>query len=188
MSTSWQSACVSLDDSLTQIHDSLGQLRAAKTVNVDTLIGQLASAAKAAQTLRTAVSSSMPEATWQTREDLEGLLRRIDRVVQARARLLALATELERGSIVHRRAVRANLLTQLRDKAVEELRSQADGKEEAPSLPGPEASEWIDWACALKEPEDSQALESLRHWFANLDNFIANLEPGMWVVQAGSTV
>ena len=119
---------------------------------------------------------------------LDALLARIEKISNARDRFLALATELERGSIVHRRAVRANLLNQLRDQAVNDLRLQADAKDEPLVLPGPEASRWIEWACALKEPEDSEVLQSLRRGFASLDNFIANLEPGMWLVKAESVV
>src|SRR5215472_785538 len=188
MSTSWQSACVSLDDSLNQIRESLEKLRVAREVNLDNLMEQLAVAMDAAHSLRSVVSSSKPEATWQTRAELDALLMQIEKISNARNRLLALATELERGSIVHRRAVRANLLNQLRDAAINDLRLQADAKDEPLVLPGPEASRWIEWACALKEPEDNEVLQNLRRGFASLDNFIANLEPGMWVVKSESAV
>ena len=52
-----------------------------------------------------------------------------------------------------------------------------------PALPGPEADEWIDWACKLKEPEDAESLKDLRNGFARVDEFIANLEPEMWTVK-----
>lgn len=188
MNASWKSARVSLDDSLTQIRESLDNLRIAREVNLDKLMEQLAIAVDAAQGLRSTVSSSMPEVTWQTREELDALLARIEKTSNARARLLALATELERGSIVHRRAVRAKQLNQLRDEAVAELRLHADSKDEPLALPGPEAGQWIEWACALKEPEDSEVLQGLRHGFASLDNFIANLEPDMWIVKEESAV
>jgi len=188
MSTSWQSACVSLDDSLTQIRDSLDNLGAAREVNVDNLMEQLAGAMDAARNLRSVISSSMPEATWQTRAELDALLVRVEKTSNARARLLALAKELERGSIVHRRAARAKLLNQFRDEAINELRLQADPKNEPLLLPGPEAGQWIEWACALQEPQDNEVLLGLRRGFASLDNFIANLEPDMWVVKAESAV
>ena len=82
--------------------------------------------------VRELVLSELPEASWQNREELDALARGDTRKLyearnleQRRSRLLALATELERGSIVHRRALRVNELTQLRDQAINELRSQA---------------------------------------------------------------
>ena len=99
---------------------------------------------------------------------------------QRRSRLLALATELERGSIVHHRVLRVNELNYLRDQAIKELRSQAKLPSGPKTLPGPEADQWIEWACALREPQDAEALQTLRKGFARLDDFIANLEPNMW--------
>jgi hypothetical protein len=65
---------------------------------------------------------------------------------------------------------------------VKELRAQA-ALPSPPALPGPEADEWIDWACKLKEPEDAESLKDLRNGFARVDEFIANLEPEMWTVK-----
>ena len=72
-------------------------------------------------------------------------------------------------------------MNQLRDQAINELRSQAEGT--PPILPGPEADRWVEWACGLQEPEDADSLETLRNTFGHLDDFIANLEPGMWVTK-----
>jgi hypothetical protein len=47
-------------------------------------------------------------------------------------------------------------------------------------LPGPEADQWIEWACGLHEPADSVFLQALANRFPRLDDFVANLEPGMW--------
>ena len=52
-----------------------------------------------------------------------------------------------------------------------------------PTLPGPEADQWIQWACSLKEPEDTEPLQILRNSFAQLDAFVAHLEPDMWLVE-----
>ena len=60
-----------------------------------------------------------------------------------RSRLSALAAELERGSIVHHRAFRVTQLNQLRDQAINELRSQAEGTGAPQTLPGPEAGQWM---------------------------------------------
>jgi len=79
-------------------------------------------------------------------------------------------------------------LNQLRDQAIKELRSLA-GTEEAPqTLPGPEANQWIEWACGLKEPEDAEFLQTLRNGFVHLDDFVANLEPGMWAAAGTPTL
>src|SRR5208283_2932485 len=104
---------------------------------------------------------------------------------QLRSRLLALATELERGSIVHRRAHRLSELNQLRDQAVNELRSQAGLNPQ--TLPGPDADQWIEWACSLKEPQDAESLQILRDGFAHLDDFVANLESSMWIAPGPPT-
>ena len=55
---------------------------------------------------------------------------------QLRSRLLALTSELESGSIMHRRAFRIDQLNHLRDLAINELRSQA-GLEGATDSAGP---------------------------------------------------
>jgi hypothetical protein len=110
------------------------------------------------------------------------------RLEQLRSRLLALTTELESGSIVHRRAFRVSQLNHLRDQAVNELRSQAGLEGTPQTLPGPEADEWIEWACGLKEPEDAESLQTLRIGFAHLDDFVAHLEPKMWMAAGSPTL
>ena len=175
-----------LDDSLALLRESLGKLKAAKAVDIAEVIEQLKMTAESARIVRELVWSELPEASWQNREELDALINKIQKILaartleQLRSRLLALANELERGTIVHRRAHRLNELNQLRDQAVNELRSQA-GLEGAPqTLPGPEADQWIEWACGLQEPQDAESLQALRNGFAHLDDFVANLEPNMW--------
>jgi len=183
------SALVSLDDSVALFCESLGKLKAAESVDIAEVIEQLKATAESARNLRAFVSSELPEASWQNREELEELLERIQKLAEARAleqlrsRLLALATELERGSIVHRRALRVDQVNQLRDQAINELRSQAGLERMPPTLPGPEADRWIAWACGLKEPEDVESLQTLRNGFPHLDDFVSNLEPEMWIVK-----
>ena len=194
MKSLWHSTRASLDDSLALLSESLEKLESAQSVDIGEVIEQLKRAAESARNLRTLVSSEMPEASWQNREELETLLGEIQKREEARAfeqlrsRLLALATELERGGIVHRRAFRANQLHQLRDRAIAELRSQAGLKVAPQTLPGPEADEWIEWACGLQEPEDAESLQILRKGFVHLDDFVANLEPNMWIVRTGTPV
>lgn len=194
MSSLWQSTRTSLDDSLALFCASLEDIKAAKPVDIKYAIEQLTTATESARNLRALISSEMPEASWKNREELEALLEKIERLVEARAiaqmrnRLLALANELERGSVVHRRAVRVEQLNQLRDQAIKELRSQAAVAGTPLTLPGPEADEWIEWAGHLQEPEDTESLQALRRGFAHLDDFIANLEPDMWVIKKETPV
>jgi len=188
MSTMCQPICTSLDNSLALLSDSLGKLKAAQSVDVKEVSNQLAMAAEAVGSLRSLVTSVLPEATWQNREGLDALLGQIDRIMGARSRLLTLATELQRGMIVHRRAVRVTQMDQLREQAINELQAQAKAAGLPPTLPGPEADRWIEWACALKEPEDAEALQTLRNGFVQLDTFVANLEPHMWVVKVTTPV
>jgi hypothetical protein len=184
----WPSTINSLNDSLAALHGSLGKIKAAKSVDIAEVIDQLKSAAESSRNLRALVLAELPEASWQNRDELDAIVEEISKRIEARNleqkrfRLLGLATHLERGTIVHRRTVRLNQLQQLRDQAVKELRSQA-ALPAPPTLPGPEADEWIDWACKLKEPEDAEPLKDLRNGFARVDEFIANLEPEMWTLK-----
>jgi hypothetical protein len=185
----WPSTIASLDDSLNQLSESLEKLKAAKPVNITEVTDQLKTAVESARNLRALVSAEMPEATWQDRAELDVLIAEIQKRIEARhieglrARLTALAAELERGTIVHRRAVRVTQLNQMRDAAVKELRSQAAAPGKPQALPGPDPDEWLDWACGLQEPDDTESLQTLRKEFVRLDDFVANLEPNMWVVK-----
>lgn len=188
MSSMWPSTIASLHDSLAVLYGSVGQLQAAKSVDVTEIVEQLKAAAESSRNLRALVLSEMPEASWRSREELDSLLEEIAKRVEARnieqkrACLVALAAELERGTIVHRRTMRLNQLNQLRDQAIKELRSGA-AVASPQSLPGPEADEWIDWACNLQEPEDAESLQTIRVGFPHLDEFVANLEPDMWTMK-----
>ena len=189
MNSLWPSTIASLDDSLTVLSESLEKLKAARSVNITEVIEQLKTAAESARNLRALVSAELPEAKWQNREELDDLMAEIQKRVEARnieqlrSRLLAMAAELERGTIVHRRAVRVNQMNQLREQAIKELRSQAGVQGTPPTLPGPDSDEWIEWACGLQEPDDTESLQTLRNAFPHLDDFIANLEPNMWVIK-----
>ncbi|MGA2905958.1 MAG: hypothetical protein ABSD98_19195 [Candidatus Korobacteraceae bacterium] len=194
MSSLWPSTISSLDDSLALLSESLEKLKAAKSLNISEVIEQLTTAAESARNLSALVLAELPEATWQNREDLDVLLEKIEEQVKARdlerrrATLLALAAELARGTVVHRRAVRQNQLNQLRDQAINELRFQAGLNGTARTLPGPDSDEWIEWACGLQEPDDAAFLQTLRADFPHVDEFIANLEPNMWVIKKEITV
>jgi hypothetical protein len=190
MSSLWHFTRESLDQSLSVLQDNLGDLKAAKPVDTAALIQNFESAAESARNLRSLVSSELPEASWQTRDELEVLLETIERnreINARRSRLLDLAAGLQRGSVLHRRAARVEQVNELRDKAVRELQGLAARDEVPPSLPGPEPDNWVAWASNLKEPEDSDSLKTLRSSFAQLDAFVAHLEPEMWRVEAPTT-
>ncbi len=185
----WPSTITSLNNSLAALNASVAKLKAAKSVDIAEVVEQLKMAAESSRNLHALVLSELPDATWQNRDELDALLEEIAKRVEARNieqqrnRLIALATELERGTVVHRRAVRAKQMNDLRQLAIQELRSQAAAKGAPLSLPGPEPDEWIDWACNLQEPEDAESLQALRNGYAHLDEFVANLEPNMWTVK-----
>jgi len=179
---------------LTLLGESVEKLKAAKPVDIAEVIEELKMAAESARNLRALVLAELPEAAWQSRRELDALLETIEkrvearRIEQLRKRLLGLAAELERGSIVHRRAVRVNQLNQLRNQAINELQAQAAVKGTPQPLPGPDSDEWLEWACGLKEPDDAESLQTIRNGFAHLDEFVANLEPDMWVVKTETPV
>lgn len=194
MSSLWPSVLASLDDSLVLPCESAGKLKAAQSVDIERIINLLKTAAESGSNLRALISAELPEASWQNREELHAVIETIQKLEEARkteklrSRLLAVATELERGSIVHRRAVRVNELNQFREQAINELRSQAEMEGAPPTLPGPEAEQWIEWACGLQEPGDAESLQTLRNGFSHLDDFIANLEPNLWRAEGSPTL
>ncbi len=194
MSSLWPSTIASLNDTLSLLGESVEKLRAAKAVDVTEVIEELKMAAESARNLRALILAELPEASWQNRQELDELLEKIEKRVEARnieqlrSRLLGLVAELERGSIVHRRAVRVKQLNQLRDQAINELQAQAAVKGAPQPLPGPDSDEWLEWACCLKEPDDAESLQTIRNGFAHLDEFVANLEPDMWVVKTETPV
>ena len=171
----------SLDDSLTLLCETLGKLKAANPVDITEVIEQLKMAEESARMVR-ALVSKLDALIEEIHKSLEART-----VEQLRSRLLDLATELERGNIAHRRAFRVNELNQLRDQAINELRSQAKVEGAPQTLPGPKADRWIEWACGLKEPEDAESLQTLRNGFAHLDDFVANLAPNMWTAAGSPT-
>src|SRR5271167_101092 len=131
MNSMWPPELASLDDALSLPCESLGKLNAGIPIDIAEVIQRLAMAAESARMVRELVALELPEASWESRAELDTHIEQIRKIVEARtiaqtrARLLALAAELECGSIVHRRALRVTELNQLRDQAISELRSQA---------------------------------------------------------------
>ncbi len=160
-------------------------------MDVPDVLGQFHSAAECAGDLRALMLSELPEASWTSRSELAALIGQIEQREQARTleqrrtRLLALAHELERGSIVHRRVLRVSEVDQLRQAAINELCSEA-ATANPKVLAGPPAEQWVGWACGLKEPQDAESLRDLHNGFPLLDDFVANIEPDMWILKAES--
>jgi len=67
-------AVASLDNSLAQAYESLRQLEAAKSVDVAEMIRQLETAAESSRKLRQLVSSELPGASWENREELDEII------------------------------------------------------------------------------------------------------------------
>ena len=174
------SAIVTLESALALLSESLENLKAAGSVEVAQLSEQLRVAAESAGKVRESVLSKMPETSPQSRQELDALVEKIRetlearRVEQQRSRLLALAAELERGTVVHRRALRVSEVKQLREQAVTELRAHAQS-EAPPTLPGPAAPQWVEWACGLQEPHDAECLQLLQSGFASSRPFRSEL-------------
>jgi periplasmic protein TonB len=187
MSSTSQETRARLDDSLVLPVESWGHLKAGRSIELKEVVAQLKLAAEAAEKLRSFVLSERPGASWKNRQELDAILESIDKEIRVRtlrSQLLDLAAELERGRVAHRRAARVEQLNQYRDQAIKELRTKAGSKAVPAVLPGPAADQWFDWACALEEPGDTKALETLRSSFPALDDFVSHLEPGMWQVEA----
>ena len=74
------------------------ELKAAKSVDIAEVIEQLKRAAESARIVRELVWSELPEAAWQSRQELDALIDEIQRILEARtleqlrSRLLALAS------------------------------------------------------------------------------------------------
>jgi hypothetical protein len=183
MSSLCTSALSSLDLSLGVLRESWEQLRAAKSVDIAQVIGQLTRATEYARVVRESVWSELPVASWQDREQLDIHIAEIQKLLDARALEQLRFRLLAQGTIAHRRAHRLNELNQLREQAINELRSQVALDGAPPALPGPQADQWIAWACGLQEADDAEPLQALRNGFPHLDEFVANLEPHLWIAK-----
>ncbi len=100
---------------------------------------------------------------------------------ERRTKLLELANELDAGTVKHRVNRRTTALNTLRLEAVQELRSEAALSEQLKDLPGPDASEWLSWACRLQDAKDERDLVNLRRDFAALDRFVGQMDERYWM-------
>jgi hypothetical protein len=187
MGSLFRSALAKLDDSVQNLEYQLGCLRGGLDVTDDQLWQALTDANQSAATLRGMILADRPDADWNDRGSLEILIQHLEWEAQAkrdeqrRKRLFELAGELDAGSLKHRFESRAAALNSLRLQAVRELRIAGTLYEQEKELPGPNASEWVHWACNLREENDASIFADLRRDFPALERFAGEMEESYWV-------
>jgi hypothetical protein len=65
-----------LDNSLAKAYESLQKLEAGKSIDIEKTIAELKAAATSAGKLRAMVSTELPNASWENREELDALIGR----------------------------------------------------------------------------------------------------------------
>jgi hypothetical protein len=192
MASPVSSALAQLDGSLQALQSQIDRLQAALEVEDDPLRHSLTEACQKAAMLCDLVRAERPDADWADRPALDQIIHDLERATeekrnqQRREKVLELADELAEGSLQHRSAARAAALNALRLQAVEELRKEAAG-EGVKELPGPNASEWLRWACSLQDGADAPVLEPLRRDFPALERLSGELEERYWRPPTGKT-
>ena len=187
MSSLLWSALEKLDASVQNIQSQVGWLRAALEIDENQLSHSLTEARHNVAMLRDLVRAERPDATWSDRADLEMLIHELELAAQARrnqqrrTKLLELAAELEAGRVKHRFEARSSALNTLRVEAVKQLRTEAARSDQEKELPGPDAGEWVHWACNLQESTDSMTLTELHRDFPALDRFAGEMEESYWI-------
>ena len=160
-------------------HDKIDQLEAAQSLNRGEIIAEVGKLLDLCQNLRDAILSEDNTASWKTRSELTALVSRLDDAAAKRRRYLELAQFLATGTISHRRErTRQERLT-LRDTAVAELMEISE-RQTPPELPGPEAENWLEWACGLEDDTNDAELQQLKSGFPRLDDFVRQLEIDGW--------
>ena len=187
MSASISSALEKLDGSLLALQSEVDCLRAGLEVSDEQLRQRLAEARQHATAVREVIRAERADAKWGDREALDLLILELEIAAQEkvneqrRTRLLELASEFEAGSIKHRFESRVSALNALRQEAVDQLRADAALKDQEKVLPGPDAGEWLGWACNLQEDSDASTLDQLQKDFPALAGFTGEMEESYWV-------
>jgi len=187
MSSLMWSALEKLDASVQSIQSQVEWLRAALEIDETQLSHSLAEARHNVAMLRDLIRAERPDASWSDRADLEMLIHELELAAQARrnqqrrTKLLELAAELEAGRVKHRFEARSTALNTLRVEAVKQLRTEAARSDQEKELPGPDAGEWVHWACNLQESSDSVTLTELHRDFPALDRFAGEMEENYWI-------
>ncbi len=187
MSSPISSALAKLDGSLQTVQSQVDSLRAGLEVNDSQLSYSLADARQNAAVVRDLIRAERSDASWDDRGTLEYLIHELEvaaheqRNEQRRMKLLELGDEFEAGAVRHRSEARTAALNSLRLEAIQELRAQAAIPEQEIELPGPDAGQWLHWACNLQEEKDADALTYLRNDFPALDHFAGEMEESYWM-------
>ena len=187
MSSPISSALAKLDGSLQAVQSQVDTLRAGLEVNDSELSYSLVDARQNAMIVRDLIRAERSDASWGDRGSLEFLIHDLEVAAyerhneQLRMRLLELADELEAGAVRHRSETRTAALNSLRLEAIQELRAEASIAKQEKELPGPDASQWLHWACNLQEEKDADALACLRSDFGALDHFTGEMEESYWM-------
>lgn len=193
MSSSLASALARLDDCVQTIQSQVDRLHSGLDFDDAQLRQIFAQAQQHAASVRELVGSECPDARWRNRQALNRLIIEAQAAAQERerqercAKLSALASELSAGRVQHRFEARATALNSLRMEAVAELEKHASSQEPK-ELPGPDADEWLGWACTLQEESEPAAINTLRQHFAAVERFASQMEDKYWVRGQGQPV
>ncbi|WP_109489074.1 hypothetical protein [Occallatibacter savannae] len=160
-------------------HDKIDQLEAAQSINRGEIIAEVGKLLDLCQNLRDAILSEDSTAAWKTKSELTTLVSRLDDAAAKRRRYLELAQFLATGTISHRRERTRQERLALRDAAVSELMEISE-RATPPELPGPEAENWLGWACGLEDETNDAELQQLKSGFPRLDDFVRQLEIDWW--------
>ena len=186
MASPWQSGLAKLDDSLQPLRSQIDRLYAGLETSDTELFHSLEEAQRSAAALHDLILAERPDLNWSDRESLEAAIQQLEAAAhervnqQRRNKLLDLANELEGGTVKHRVEARTAALNALRLEAVGELRAAAGISEQEHELPGPEASEWLQWVSGLEEDKDAETFTYLRQNYANLERFAGELDERYW--------
>jgi hypothetical protein len=74
MTSMWPVAVASLDDALALLGDNVERLKAAQAADIAEMLEQLKSAAASAHAIRELISADLPEASWQSRAELDAII------------------------------------------------------------------------------------------------------------------
>ena len=169
----------SLSEQAKLCHEKIDQLEAAQSLNRGEVLGEVGKLLDACQHLRDAILSEDNTASWKTKSELSALVSRLDDAAAKRRSYLELAQFLAIGTISHRRERTRQERLALRDAAVNELMEISE-RQTPPELPGPEAENWLEWACSLEDETNDAELQQLKNGFPRLDDFVRQLEIDWW--------
>lgn len=160
-------------------HEKIDLLEAAQSLNRGEIIAEVGKLLDLCQNLRDAILSEDNTASWKSKSELTELVSRLDDAAAKRRRYLELAQFLATGTVSHRRERTRQERLALRDAAVAELMEISE-RPAPPELPGPEAENWLGWACSLEDETNDTELQQLKSGFPRLDDFVRQLEIDWW--------